>query len=99
MKQLVFLGLCITLLLGLVGTASAQGAVPNVQGLQPFTAETRYLSLPGFLRWQYYQETASWVTWGEAVAMVREQGVAVAATPTTTTPTTVTPVAVTPAAK
>lgn len=64
------------MLFGLLGAASAQGTAPDVRGLQPFTAETRYMSLPGYLRWQYHQETARWISWGEAVAMVHNQVVA-----------------------
>ena len=79
MKQLLILGLFAAMVFGLTSAATAQATVPDVRGLQPFTAETNYMSLPGFLRWQYYQETASWITWGEAVALVRSQLVIAAA--------------------
>jgi hypothetical protein len=80
-KRFMMLCLFAIMVLGLIGGASAQTTVPNVSGLRPFTAETRYMSLPGYLRWQYHQETARWITWGEAVAMVRDQTTAVAALP------------------
>lgn len=76
--KLVILGILFAMLFGLAGAASAQ-AIPNVRGLQPFTAQTRYMSLPGYLRWQYYMETAQWISWGEAIAMVRQQTVVAAA--------------------
>lgn len=80
MKQLIIGALALAMLFGLAGTASAQD-VPNVQGLQPFTEATRYMSLPGYLRWQYHEDTGSWLTYAQAVAYVRQQGVVVAGAP------------------
>lgn len=79
MKLLMMIAVCAVMLFGLAGAASAQ-TVPNVQGLTPFTEETRYMSLPGYLRWQYHEQTAQWITWGEAVALVDQQ-IEVAAVP------------------
>lgn len=73
MRLLLLLSLLVVMVLGLAGVASAQATVPNVRGLRAFTAEAKFMSLPGYLRWQYFQETGAWVTWGEAVAMVRNQ--------------------------
>jgi len=79
-KRLLIGGLFIAMLFGLAGAASAQ-TVPDLHGLRPFSSETRYMSLPGYLRWQMHQETARWITWNEAVALVRSQGQVVAANP------------------
>ncbi|MHB0937856.1 MAG: hypothetical protein ACYDCO_02500 [Armatimonadota bacterium] len=72
MKLLMMATLSVAMLFGLAGAASAQ-TIPNVQGLTPFTPQTRYMSLEGYLRWQYYQQTARWITWNEAVALVDQQ--------------------------
>lgn len=52
--------------LGSVKPASAQ-TIPNVQGLTPFTVTTNYMSLPGFLRWQYFKENKVWISIREAM--------------------------------
>lgn len=79
MKLLLISALFVAMLFGLAGSASAQ-TVPNVQGLTPFTAQTRYMSLEGYMRWAYHQQTAQWITWNEAVSLVQQQTV-VAAVP------------------
>jgi len=79
-KQLIICGLFLAMLFGLAGAAAAQG-IPNVRDLQPFTEEARYMSLTGYLRWQYHEDTGSWLTYGQAVAYVEQQGVVVAAVP------------------
>lgn len=71
-KLLLIGALCVAMLFGLAGAASAQ-TIPNVQGLTPFTPQTRYMSLEGYMRWQYHQQTAQWITWNEAVALVDQQ--------------------------
>ena len=59
--------------IGLVKPASAQ-TIPNVRGLQPYTAETNFMSLTGFLRWQYYIENGNeWISRAEAASLVRSQ--------------------------
>lgn len=58
-----------------IGTALPARAqqVPSVVGLQPFTSETNYMSLPGYLRWQYFLEANVWLSRNEAVALVNQQ--------------------------
>lgn len=46
------------------------GQVISVVGLQPFSPEANYMSLPGYLRWQGGME----MTYLQAVYAVREQG-------------------------
>ncbi len=71
MKTIVTLGILAGVLcLGLAKPASAQ-VIPNVRGLEPFTAQTNFMSLPGYLRWQYFLENDVWISWAEAVALVR----------------------------
>ena len=72
MKQLIIGALALAMLFGLAGTASAQD-VPNVQGLQPFTEATRYMSLPGYLRWLMFKQEGNWITMKEAWDIVDEQ--------------------------
>lgn len=66
-------------LLGLAKPAAAQ-TIPNVRGLTPFTAETNFMSLTGFVRWQYFVENSVWLSRAEATSLVRSQaGTATAA--------------------
>jgi hypothetical protein len=54
--------------------AQAQGNYPSVTGLTPFTQQANYMSLPGYLRLRYLQDTGRWISRDEAVAAVRAQG-------------------------
>jgi hypothetical protein len=58
--------------LGLSIPASAD-TVPDVHGLQPFAAESDFMSLPGFFRWQYFVENHEWITRAEADSQVKSQ--------------------------
>lgn len=46
---------------------------PNVAGLQAYTSQTNYMSLPGYLRWVVNQTSGTWITYPEAQRVVREQ--------------------------
>lgn len=46
---------------------------PNVAGLRPYSAETNFLSLPGYLRWIVFQVSGIWITYAEASRVVQEQ--------------------------
>ncbi len=72
-KNIVTLSVTVMCLLGLSQQASAQ-TVPNVSGLKAFTAQTRYLSLPGYLRWQYFMENDQWISFDEANELLKEKG-------------------------
>lgn len=73
MKTLIFpavlAGIC---LLGALTPAQAQ-VIPDVRGVQPFTAEAQFMSLPGYLRWSYFVENNVWISRAEATALVRAQ--------------------------
>ncbi|HXF83272.1 MAG TPA: hypothetical protein VNN19_11035 [bacterium] len=53
--------------------APTAAGFPRVAGLRPFSPETNFMSLPGYLRWIMYQATATWITYQEADRVVREQ--------------------------
>jgi hypothetical protein len=59
---------------GAVMPALAQTSYPNVSKLDPFSAETNFMSLPGYLRWVTFQQTSNWITYAEADRIVIEQG-------------------------
>lgn len=46
---------------------------PRVAGLRPFSPETNFMSLPGYLRWLMFQATGTWITYQEAERVVKEQ--------------------------
>jgi hypothetical protein len=56
-------------LFGLVQQASAQ-TIPSTRGLTGFTSQTRFLSLTGYLRWQYFKENGTWISIAEAKELV-----------------------------
>jgi hypothetical protein len=47
--------------------------LPRVEELKPYSPETRFMSVIGFLRYVVYQQTGTWLTGGEAVRMLQEQ--------------------------
>jgi hypothetical protein len=55
------------------GLASAQ-QYPNVGNLKPFSAETNFMSLAGYLRYLVHQQTSQWITPEEANRVVKQQG-------------------------
>lgn len=48
-------------------------AVANVSGLTPFTAETNYMSLPGYLRYETFTVDKVWMSRLDAVREVKIQ--------------------------
>ena len=76
MKQLTVLAVLAAMtLFGIAQQASAQ-SVPNMQGLQKFTVQDNYMSLSGYLRWQYFKENNVWISSAEASELVRSQQIA-----------------------
>ena len=55
-----------------VGVASAQ-QFPNVTNLVPFTSQTHFMSLPGYLRYVTHQQGNQWLTYAEAARIVQQQ--------------------------
>jgi len=74
-KVLCFLLLLMTVVTVLALTpqpAAAQG-YPNVASLQPWTPESNYMSLAGYLRWMTFREQKVWLSMAEANRIVAEQ--------------------------
>jgi len=73
-KMLLLAMLVIVTMFALIAPASAQQVIPNVKGLTPYSAQTNFMSLPGYLRWQYYIENGNvWVSIQEATQLVNSQ--------------------------
>lgn len=47
--------------------------LPRVENLKPFSPETQYMSVTGFLRYVVYQQTGTWLTFAEATRMLQDQ--------------------------
>ena len=47
--------------------------LPRVENLKPFSPETQYMSVIGFLRYVVYQQTGTWLTYAEATRMLQDQ--------------------------
>jgi len=60
------------LLPGGAGAAPVAG-FPNVAHLRPFSPETNFMSLPGYLRWLMHEASGTWITYQEAERVVKEQ--------------------------
>lgn len=48
-------------------------SMPRVENLKPFSPETQYMSVVGFLRYVVYQQTGLWLTQMEASRMLQDQ--------------------------
>jgi len=73
MKQITILAVLVAMTFcGIIQQASAQ-SLPNMQGLQKFTMQDKYMSLTGYYRWQYFMENNMWISSAEAGRLVRAQ--------------------------
>jgi len=54
-------------------TSTAAGEYPDVSGLQPFAAETNYMSQAGYLKWTAFKEQGVWLSMAEAQRIVAGQ--------------------------
>jgi hypothetical protein len=54
--------------------ANAQTQYPSVRGVTAFTQGANFMSLPGFLRYQYLLTSGRWISREEAEEAVRQQG-------------------------
>lgn len=61
------------MVVALASTPARAAEYTSVAGLQPFAAETNFMSLPGYLRWMTFKETKVWISVGEAKRIVAEQ--------------------------
>lgn len=55
-----------------VPVASAQ-TYPSVKNVKAFTAAAHFMSLPGYLRYLFHQQTGQWITMLEAKRVVAQQ--------------------------
>jgi hypothetical protein len=58
-------------LFSLVQPATAQ-TIPSTRGMKAFSLQTRFLSMPGYLRWQYFTENNKWISTEEARELVEK---------------------------
>ena len=73
MKQcIVIAALAALMLIGFGRQASAQ-TIPSIQGIKEYSAQARYMSLTGYLRWQSFLENNIWITRVEAGELIRSQ--------------------------
>jgi hypothetical protein len=71
MKRLIILtALAALTLFGVTQQAKAE---PSVLGIAAFSPQAMYMSLNGYLRWQYFEENNVWISKQEAGDMVRAQ--------------------------
>ena len=54
-------------------TSTGAGGYPDVSGLQPFAAETNYMSQAGYLRWTAFKDQQVWLSMAEAQRIVAGQ--------------------------
>ncbi|MHB9134217.1 MAG: hypothetical protein ACYDBB_24370 [Armatimonadota bacterium] len=60
--------------LALLGTTQpAQANCGSVCELKPFTAQTHFMSIAGYERWQHFQQAQTWTPWHEVVATTKSQ--------------------------
>ncbi len=72
MKKLLVLALVTMGVLLALAPASAQ-QVPSVRGLRSFSPQTNFMSLEGYLRWQYHVENNVWISRAEAESLAKTQ--------------------------
>lgn len=72
LRGIIVLVLTVLVLAVAIAPAFAQ-QYPNVSNLKPFSPEANFMSLPGYLRWVVFQQTAQWITYAEAARIVRQQ--------------------------
>jgi len=68
--------LCLLATLFAAGSPASAAQYTNVTGLQPFAAETNYMSLGGYLRWTTFKEQGVWLSMPEAKRIVAQQTMA-----------------------
>jgi len=61
------------MLVMLAAPPAEAAAYPNVAGLTPWTSESNYMSLSGYLRWMTFREQGVWLSMAEAKRIVNEQ--------------------------
>jgi len=74
-KILVVLAVAAMALIGAVTAPQAQAQdFPDCSTLTPFTPAANFMSIPGWLRWQYLASSGRWVSREQAVQVARDKG-------------------------
>ena len=74
-KILVVLAVAGMALIGALTAPQAQAQeFPDCAGKTPFTPEANFMSIPGWLRWQYLLSSGRWVSHDQAVQVARDKG-------------------------
>lgn len=60
-------------LLALAAAPASAAQYTNVAGMDQWSAETNYMSLPGYLRWMTFKDQGVWLSMAEAKRIVSEQ--------------------------
>ncbi len=75
MRKIAFLTLVTLMLTAFAPMAMASSiGEGDIAGLTAFTAESNYMSLPGYYRWQTYLDQGVWLPMLEALRAVKAQG-------------------------
>lgn len=70
LAALVGIGMLIS---GLLWRPASAAEYPAVADLQKFSAESKFMSLPGYLRWLMFQQDGVWISRAEAARIVKTQ--------------------------
>lgn len=74
-KILIALALVLTTTAIALPQAQAQAPTyPDVKNVTPFTAQANYMSKAGYLRYRYFVQSGTWISYEEADRIAREQG-------------------------
>ena len=73
MTVLFLVLIAVGVLITMTSQPASAAEYPSVAGLEPFSAATNYMSLPGYLRWQTFREQNVWISYAEASRIVSEQ--------------------------
>lgn len=68
--------LCVLAAMVAIGSPAQAAQYTDVSGLQPFAAESNYMSLAGYLRWTTFKEQGVWLSMPEAKRIVAQQTMA-----------------------
>ena len=68
---LLIVAMLVTLALSAVPCSAQE--YPKVANLTPFSAEAKFMSLAGYMRWLVYLDRNIWISRSEAQAAVNEQ--------------------------
>jgi len=61
------------LLLVMLSSMATAQTVVNVRQMKPFMPQTNYMSLLGYLRWNYFMTNHAWINVEEANRLVKAQ--------------------------